>query len=1277
MVKLVRKIPVVLGSLLALLSLLFVVLRVSLPMLGNYQPQLEVWLQQQLNDPVFYGRVDASWRGFIPVIKFYQVKIGNEKQSEHSKIKIEHLTLGIDLWRTALHRQLVLGSLKVSGADLTLIYQTNGSFQLENYFSDNEQSLNNSVPSQILIWLNKQQQLFLHKINLRIKVNGDQVLNLIDLKLRLTNNNEVHRLNGSMVLQQKQPSNLQLDTKLVGNLADFSTLSGSFSLHGEPIDLAAWAEKISYKSLTPTAGQVIINLQGTIEKGQLQALHNQFKLSKLNLRSTLDPNVNIPVAEAMGLLSWQRLITGGWRLSGSSLKLQLNNGPWAETFFEMSKGPKPSLGREQIKLKIGYLCLDDVANFLSNSEILNKELRQKLLLLSPRGELSKTWITVDEFADELVGYSLSTDLKNVSYEPLGKIPGVANLQGHLRVDNADGALAIDSQQLKLTAPSIFSKPLLINSGLTHLRWRKMENGHWQLWTKDLALETDLANGKGSLRLDLPGDGGSPVIELNGIVQSKGFSSGELTPYIPDKILADSLVAWLTQSLRSGSATSASLVLKGPLNKFPFDENNGTFLVNAMISDLTLDYLPHWPHAVGVNGNLVFSGRSLQGTILEGKLDDVPIHNVELSIPYIGHQHTPELTVKGTISTSIAKGVDFIAQTPLQEAFGEALSLFTWQGNGTLNLKLQIPLQQGIQSKIDGNLLFDGVTLTFPSLALTANQLAGQVKFTEKEVKASGIKGKFLHKPLKIDINSQLLPDKTFFSLAMAGEFNGEELINHYKVPLQGIITGDSQYQANYSFIPGKENKFIIQSQLQGITSQLPNPLAKTSTQSLPTKVVVTIKEPEIVVDGQLGKLASSILIFVKEHDGFHFKDGNLHFGPEVAVRQQFPGLLINGKLSSFALANFMKIVKSVQKNSQPGSMPLETILRKVSLFIEQLKIGELKLTGIGLELTRKMNQWDLALKNDNIDLVFQIPDEGENKPLQLGCTKLVLPHSGDGSLSTTDLQPEQLANVHVDCQGDAFADREIGNVSFNTEFNEGKLVFNELQVVSESYALHGQGSWEKKGVQQVTQFIGQLRSTNINKTLKQWGINNNLHAKKTKVNFQLAWFDTPWSATLGLLSGSLSIYLDEGRFTGLSKDTEVKIGLGRLVTLLSVQSLPKRVQMNFSDLTHEGYYFDVMRADFKLKNGDVITQNGFIDGTVAKINVKGRIGLVRHDYDLRLVVLPHLTSSLPVVATIAGGPVAGLVTYVVDKAVRPKVDKLTKHAYKVTGDWDDPTIQPL
>src|SRR5439155_935852 len=76
---------------------------------------------------------------------------------------------------------------------------------------------------------------------------------------------------------------------------------------------------------------------------------------------------------------------------------------------------------------------------------------------------------------------------------------------------------------------------------------------------------------------------------------------------------------------------------------------------------------------------------------------------------------------------------------------------------------------------------------------------------------------------------------------------------------------------------------------------------------------------------------------------------------------------------------------------------------------------------------------------------------------------------------------------------------------------------------------------------------------------------------------------------LDKVHGDLYITFKNGRITHLSPEAEEKLGLGKLLSILSLQTIPRRIMLDFSDLANDGYSFDVFKGGFTLKNGVLST----------------------------------------------------------------------------------------
>jgi uncharacterized protein YhdP len=133
-------------------------------------------------------------------------------------------------------------------------------------------------------------------------------------------------------------------------------------------------------------------------------------------------------------------------------------------------------------------------------------------------------------------------------------------------------------------------------------------------------------------------------------------------------------------------------------------------------------------------------------------------------------------------------------------------------------------------------------------------------------------------------------------------------------------------------------------------------------------------------------------------------------------------------------------------------------------------------------------------------------------------------------------------------------------------------------------------------------------------------------------------------------------------------------GIGKLLGILSLQALPKRITLDFTDVFSSGFEFDNINGNATLKNGVMQTQDLHIDGSSAKVTMKGSVNLNDETQNLRVEVLPTLGSSVSMLSAFAGGPVVGIGALIVNKVLGNPLDKLMSFEYNVSGTWSEPNV---
>jgi uncharacterized protein YhdP len=168
----------------------------------------------------------------------------------------------------------------------------------------------------------------------------------------------------------------------------------------------------------------------------------------------------------------------------------------------------------------------------------------------------------------------------------------------------------------------------------------------------------------------------------------------------------------------------------------------------------------------------------------------------------------------------------------------------------------------------------------------------------------------------------------------------------------------------------------------------------------------------------------------------------------------------------------------------------------------------------------------------------------------------------------------------------------------------------------------------------------------------------------------MKWTGAPTAEALAAATGQVQIALDKGQIVGL------KPGAGRVLGLASFSELPRRLALDFSDLTDKGFAFDTVHGDFELRDGSAYTEDVLVKGPAAEIGLIGRVGLKNRDYDQTAVVTGHVSSTLALPA-FAAGPVVGGAVLLFTQVFKQPLRGLVRGYYRITGSWDSPTVERI
>jgi len=350
------------------------------------------------------------------------------------------------------------------------------------------------------------------------------------------------------------------------------------------------------------------------------------------------------------------------------------------------------------------------------------------------------------------------------------------------------------------------------------------------------------------------------------------------------------------------------------------------------------------------------------------------------------------------------------------------------------------------------------------------------------------------------------------------------------------------------------------------------------------------------------------------------------------------------------------------------------LLLQVETFKNQLffKVNQAKNNEVLFALsTKKPKEWRLEgpLVKGTISLA-------ERKKINIALDYLKLPTAMD--FKQTDALFEKAAfkknqkEIQFFCHDLEYGAKNFNGIGFSLIPTPYGYEINEVTLDIPDAEFSGTGEWHFINAPSKTLFQGKLGSPNLGNTLLDLGYATAIREAKGTIDYQLQWPGNPLQFKVDLMSGNANLRFDKGRILG------VEPGLGRIMGLLNLQSIQRRLQLDFSDLFKKGFVFDNVRGQLLFEHGIITTDSLKIDGPASKIELSGKASIAAKSIDLMMVVKPHMSMGLPLAAAIAAGnPAVGAGVWLLDRLTGSQVKKISQHRYHVTGTWETPMIQPI
>ena len=1257
--------------------------------IDDLRPKILEWVHTTTGQPIEVENLEVEWRGIIPHLKLSDIEV-LDRNSHKSLTHFDQASLSVDLYHSFINWKATIGHLELSGLDIELVHQKDGTISL---LGLTEQASNSE---EFTRWLLQQPDLIINDSHITWHEESLQVepTKLSDVELKLTNNplTNKHQLTGSAQLPN-HTGEFEFNHMITGDPLT-SNWDAVLDLSTKELDFRSYlpanvTEKLKNFLPANTAFLKNTRLNSNVkidwQQAHLSDLNGQFSLKSVTTTDSISGDF---IAE--------KTAANNWLLTAPNLSISNQEHQWQPFSIEFLIPADFSPDEPSIDVAINNLKVVDLLTFMPES------IKSHIDKFQPQGELDNLRIQFDKKNNQQP-LLIDGEFSNFETLPYEKIPGFKNLSGKFHSNMDVFLIDFNSHNLivnNLSDTGELEPPIKLDNLIGELNWRKLDQG-WVLSTPQLTISNP------DLEFQLTGvlkndNINSPYLEAQGT-----FFRGNVEPVvkmIPSNILQSDVNEWLDRAIVSGRLTGGNVFFRGTLDKFPFDQNNegqqeGVFEVRLNAEDGILDYFEGWPRIENINAEVLFTGRKMIITSPSAKIYDAVVKNTTVEISdLLAEKH--HLLIKGNAVGNMKDGLQYLNNSPLKTSVGKKLNHLKLAGILDLDLDLDIPLYEAGTPKVEGQIHLDKNSLSIKSLDLELKTLKGDFIFDRNRWLGKDLKARLFESAISIYLDIDDSKENAKSNVRLTGLADKNYITNRMiqtglsrdQLKILESISGTTTWQAELSLPagigdPDEETGLVISSSLKGLDIHAPAPIGKLSTDIKPLKISTTLSnKPDRKIDFEHSDIVKGNLRLETHESKTNLSKISLRFGKGKLTENKKSKYLIqaDGNITDLDLSAWSTFLDKHSDHTQSLSKPPSENSLKFDLTIDHLTAAAQSFENTLVLGKSGARSWDIEIDSETTSGKISIPYEIANQSagqsaggsVRADFRKLKLVSAGNEK-ENSNLNPEDIPEMIISSESFQFNELQFGSLQLHIKPEDKGTRIEKLVLSSTAATIEVGGKWTGKNKGQRSEFKILANGQALGPMLEQFGFSDSgVENGQTNISIDTSWQGSPADFDLAKVKGNLKLDVGSGRFT------EIKNRVGKIFGLLSIQSLGRRLSLDFNDLFKKGFTFDQISGDFDIDRGNAYTNNLNMTGTSANINITGRIGLSDQDYDQLITVTPSVSDSLPVASALFGpiGAGVGAAIFLAEKVIPlipDTINKVLEKQYTLTGKWDEPVVEPL
>ncbi|HDW3140103.1 TPA: AsmA2 domain-containing protein YhdP [Escherichia fergusonii] len=1252
-----RRLPGILlltgATLVVVVALLVSGLRLALPHLDHWRPEILNKIESATGVPVDASQLSASWQTFGPTLEARDIHADLKDGGEFS---VKRVTLALDVWQSLLH-------MRWQFRDLTfwqLRFRTNTPIEP----GDGGEGLEGSQLSDL--FLRQFDHFDLRDSEVSFITLSGQRAELAIPQLTWLNDQARHRAEGQVSLSSLtgQHGVMQVRMDLQDN--DGLLKDGRIWLQADDIDVKPWLGKWMQGNIALETAQFSLEGWMTIDDGDI--IGGDIWLKKGGASWLGEGKTHtLSVDNLTAHITREQ---PGWQFSIPDTRITMDDKPWPSGALTLAWIPEQDVGgknnqrSDELRIRASHLELAGLEGLRPLASKLSPALSEIWQATQPSGQINVLALDIPLQQTEKTRFQI--DWRDLAWKQWKLLPGAEHFSGTLAGSVENASMTVSMKQAKMPYETVFRAPLEIEEGVATINWLKNDKG-FQLDGRNIDVKATAVHAHGGFRYLQPANDEPWLGILAGISTDDGSQAWR---YFPENLMGKELVDYLSSAIQGGQADNATLVYGGNPQNFPYENNDGQFEVLVPLRNAKFAFQPDWPALTNLDIELDFINDGLWMRSDKVNLGGVQASNLTAVIPDYSKE---KLLIDADISGPGKAVGPYFDESPLKDSLGATLEQLQLDGNVNARLHLDIPLN-GELVTAKGEVALKNNSLFIKPLDSKLDNLSGKFRFINGNLTSEPLTARWFNQPLNVDFTTNEGAKAYQVAVNLSGNWQPARtgvLPTQINDALSGSVTWDGKVGIELPYRAGATYDVELRGDMKNVSSHLPSPLEKSAGEPLPFTMNVK---------GNLQGFELTGLVGENNHFNSHWMLGerlSLERAIWAADSKTLPPLPehsgVELNLPAMDGAEWLALFQQGVGNQVGNTthFPEHITLRTPMLSLGGQRwnnlsiISEPSANGTVVEAQGREINASLAMHNNapwlaNIKYLYYNPSVAKS--------------NGTSSpfAAANQISFQGWPDAQIRCQQCWFWGQKYGRIDGDIAINGNTLTLSNGLLDTGYARLTADGEWVNAPGNERTSIKGKLRGKKIDAAVEFFGVSTPIRNSSFNFEYDLHWRNPPWQPDEATLNGIIRTHLGKGELTDISTGHA-----GQLLRLLSVDALLRKLRFDFSDTFGEGFYYDSINSTAWIKDGVLHTDDTLVDGLEADIAMKGSVNLVQRKLNMEAVVAPEISATVGVAAAFAVNPIVGAAVFAASKVLGPLWSKVSILRYHISGTIDQPQINEV